>query len=146
MIRIGRALAVALSAALLAAAATLLLRPEPERLYSAAGFVAAANESGAGIELGSRLASGSADNAIHAVGFTDAVSSEEVVPEGDLAHGAASLIVTPDTAAASEQYRRCDTALTIRCYLAANVVLLVDSPTPQETARLAGAMRDLGSD
>ncbi|UJA21207.1 hypothetical protein HJD18_13935 [Thermoleophilia bacterium SCSIO 60948] len=140
MNRLGRAFAVAIAAAALAAAATLVLRPEPESLLSADAFVAVANEAGAGIELGPRLASSEAETEIHTVGFTDAVGADSIAPGSDLAHGAASLIVSPSAEAAGEQYERCDTAITIRCYLTANVVLLVDSPTADEVARLDTAL------
>lgn len=145
MSRFARALAVALAAALIAATVTLAVRPRPEPLLSADGFVAAANEAGAGLELGPRLASSGEETEIHTVGFTDAVGAGSIAPGSDLAHGAASLIVSPSAEAAGEQYARCDTAITIRCYRSQNVVLLVDSPTPAEIARLDAAIRALES-
>ena len=120
-----------------------------EREFDAAEFVAEANAKGAGLELGEPLLSSRDETKIYAIEVEPAAATGEV---GDPAaeadeHAGGSLIVAPDVEAGEEEYERCEGAVTIVCYRAANVVLALEGePQSPELVGVDGAIRALGSE
>ena len=106
-----------------------------ERVFEAGEFVDEANAAGAGIELGERLVSTREGIEVHGFELTTG--------------GGGSLTVTPDSAAATEEYERCDGSAALRCYRVANVVLGFeeeDLPRPDALTGVDAAVRALASD
>ena len=114
-----------------------------EREFQVEEFVEAANEEGAGLVLGDSLTSIEEDVEVFAIEFAEDGGESE----GRHAHSGGSLIVAGDAASATEEFERCETAVTLTCYRAANVVLFFDAEsTPDHIARVDAAIRALGSD
>jgi hypothetical protein len=105
-----------------------------ERSFEAEEFVSALNEHGAGLELGEPLSSQGPAHEIHAVGL--ASSATQV-------HGGGSLAVTENVADAEAEYERCESAASLICYRAANVVLRLEEVSPEQQAQLESAFREL---
>ena len=120
-----------------------------EREFDAREFVAEANANGAGLELGEPLLSSRDETEIYAVEVKPTAATGET---GDgaprhLEHAGGSLIVAPDVEAGEEEYERCEGAVTIVCYRAANVVLALEGePQSPELVGVDGAIRALGSE
>lgn len=114
-----------------------------EREFEAEEFVDAANEEGAGLVLGGSLTSIEEDVEVFAIEFAEEGGGHE----GEHAHSGGSLIVAGDAEAATDEFERCESAVTLRCYRAANVVLLFDAEAGQaEVAKIDAAIRALGSE
>lgn len=63
------------------------------------------------------------------------------------AHGSGgSLIVAPDEEEAFAEYERCETALSLLCYRAANVVLRIEELAPDDRRRMDHAFIALGAE
>ena len=107
-----------------------------EREFEPDEFVEAANAEGAGLVLGESLTSITEDVEVFAVSFQQGQ---------DGAPGGGSLIVTGDSDSAREEHARCQSAVTLTCYRAANVVLYFDAPpSDARVARVDAAIRALG--
>ena len=118
-----------------------------EREFQAGEFVDAANEEGAGLVLGDSLTSIEEDVEVFAMEFAEDGDHAEDEPKGGHAHSGGSLIVAGDAESATEEFERCESAVTLTCYRAANVVLFFDAEsTPEHVARVDAAIRALGSD
>jgi hypothetical protein len=146
-----RALAYGAKAALLLALAATggaLVGCEGERSFSAEEFVEAANERGAGLELGEPLLATDPEAEVYAVRLAEDADHEGEPATGEAevghGHGGGSLIVAGSDAEALAEYRRCEGAVTIHCYRAANVVLRVEADDPAELDRLRVAVAALG--
>lgn len=114
--------------------------------FDAQEFVEEANANGAGLELGEPLLSTREDVEIRAVEIAPASATGEVERPGG-AHTGGSLIVASSVEAGEEEYERCEGAVTIVCYRAANVVLAVEGdPGSAELVGVDGAIRALASD
>lgn len=139
---------VTLLTALLAAAALAGCGgdDESERTFDAAGFVAAANEQDAGITLGDELETPRSEVTIHEIEFTEATEATgETSPEGE-GHGGGSLSIATSTKVAMEEFSRCENAVTLICFRAANAVLIIENEAdPQNLARIEAAIRGLES-
>jgi len=134
----------AVAAAAVLGAGFLVVRGTPEESrFTAQELVAALNEAGARIELREAdfFAEGSQEP--HAVSFVGG-SASAAAGRVDHAHGAATLIVAPDSEAALDTYERCEAAVTLICFRAANVALQVESASAEELARLQTAFLSLG--
>jgi hypothetical protein len=108
-----------------------------ETTFDAPGFVEEANSHGAGLHLGEQLLSTDPEREVFAVELTAAVAAS--------GHGGGSLAITDGDDAALAEFRRCESAVTLLCYRAANVVLLFESEIPAEgLARVEGAIRAMG--
>jgi hypothetical protein len=117
-----------------------------EPAFDAAGFAAAANEHGAGLELGSELTTTEEGKSVHAIAFEEPPGAEAggagADPHG---HGGGSLTVTEDDAAGLAEYQRCESAATLICFRAANVAIAIESEAePEQLARLRRAIAALG--
>ena len=110
-------------------------------------FVDAANAEGAGFELGPSLSSSNPDNQIYAVEVEGAADPHEG-NEGGQAHlGGGSLTVTPDDDAARAEYDECESAVSLLCYRAGNVTLLLENEIePDVRERVDAAISALASD
>ena len=124
-----------------------------EPTFTAEEFVEEANANGAGLELGDPLFAAESDDEIYRValeerhgskGTGEAPPSEETGAAHE--HGGGSLRVSEDAEAAEEEYVRCESAASLLCYRAANVVLIFEpSVEPQTLRRLDGAIRAMES-
>lgn len=111
-----------------------------ERTFSGEELVAELNTSGAEVALGEPLAS--SQESIEVYGLTFAEPSSATEPGEQ--HGGGSLTVTDDVEAARAEFAQCEGAVTLLCYRAANVVIVLeDSATKADTSRLEGAIRNL---
>ena len=105
-----------------------------ERTFDAEEFVSELNEHGAGIELAEPLSSQDPAQEIHAVAL--ASSATQV-------HGGGSLSVSEDIAAAEAEHGRCESAATLICYRASNVVLRLEEVSPAQQEQIESAFRAL---
>jgi hypothetical protein len=131
-----RARTIALATLALAAAAC-----GGERVFEPTEFVEEANAAGAGLALGEPLMSTREGLDVYELRFAGAVQSAR-----DEEHEATgSLIVADDGEAALAEYNRCESAATLVCYRAANVVLAIqgEAGSPWLT-QLDAAIRTLG--
>lgn len=104
-----------------------------EATYDAAEFVEDANAEGAGLKLGEPVS-------IH----REEVQVFDVSVEGG---EGGSLAVASDATGGEAEYARCEGAVTLLCYRAANIVLLVeDELDPAARARLDAAFTALGTE
>ena len=118
-----------------------------EQRFDADEFIERANANGAGLVLGEPLLSERDGVEIYAVELLPTSATGEVAPTGGEAHGGGSLIVAEDAEAGQSEYARCEGAVTLVCYRAANVVLAVEGePGSAELVGVDGAIRALASD
>ncbi|MEJ7876616.1 MAG: hypothetical protein WKF62_08145 [Solirubrobacterales bacterium] len=85
---------------------------DEERTFTASGFVDEMNDQGADLELGADLLSTQAGVETFEIRFGQT--------------GDGSLAVAEDDEGGVSEYERCESAATLLCYRAANVVLLFD--------------------
>lgn len=118
-----------------------------ETTFDARGFVDEANAKGAGLELGEPLSSERDGVELFAIEIKPASATGEVGPAGGERHSGGSMVVTEDADAAEQEFQRCEGAVTIVCYRAANVVLAVEGdPTSAELVGLDGAIRAMANE
>lgn len=119
-----------------------------ERTFEAQEFVEEANANGAGLELGEPLISTEADVSVYSLHISELPTGEGGLPAGggheEIASGALTLL--PDAEAGREEYERCETAVSLICYRAANVSLSFEGLTPEQRARLDAAITAMASD
>ena len=115
-----------------------------ERSFEADEFVDEVNAEGAGLVLGEPLTSLEEGADVYVVSFEDAPAPE--VSAGR-AHSGGSLVVTEDADAATAEFQRCEGAVTLTCYRAANVVLYFDAePTEPHVTKVDAAIRALAEE
>jgi hypothetical protein len=131
-----------------AAAALLAACGSDERSFSAEEFVAEANRNGAKLELGIPLSTSETGDDLYAleVGSADEHAKEQELPreQGELGHEHAggSLRVSDSVADAEAEYGRCEAAVTLLCYRAANVVVILEEGSePRDLRALESAIR-----
>ena len=107
-----------------------------ERTFEADEFVSELNQHGGGLELGEPLSSSDPAQEIRAV---------ELASSATQVHGGGSMVVTEEIAAGEAEYQRCESAASLICYRAANVVLRLEEVSPEQQAQLERAFRDLES-
>jgi len=103
-----------------------------EVTFDADGFVEALNAEGVEIELGGAL-----------------VNDQEGVEVREVSFNRVSgtLVVTASEETGTAEYERCETAVTLLCYRAQNVVLMFeDEIDPAKRTRLESAFRALAGD
>lgn len=138
------------TAAALLAVAALAACGETE--FDAEGFVSEANDRGAGLELGEPLLSAREETDVYAVEVERPSATGR--PDGADEHlgehehvGGGSLIVAADADAAKAEFERCEGAVSLVCYRAANVVLALEGePNSPELVGVDGAIRALASE
>ena len=118
-----------------------------ERTYEPSEFVEEANAEGAGLVLGEPLTSIEEGVDVYALSFEEEPGGHDEAEPGGHAHSGGSLIVTEDADAAREEHARCEQAVTLVCYRAANVVLLFDAdPSDEHVAKVDSAIRALATE
>jgi hypothetical protein len=120
-----------------------------ERSFEAEEFVDEANSHGAGLELGEPLTTTEPESEVYALRLAEPAveQGEEFGVVDEHAHGGGSLTVTEDEDGALEEYRRCESAASLLCYRAANVVVVFEeSLPPEDRSRLDAALRSLASE
>lgn len=137
----------AIVAAVALVAAISLIDGEDGQAFDAEGFVEAANEHGAGIELGDELFTDQEDKEIYGLILVEEDEDEaesEVEEEEEHHHTGGSLSVLPDERSAESEIARCRTSLSLLCFRAANVVIALEGdPTSGGPQRLAAALARL---
>jgi hypothetical protein len=113
-----------------------------ERTFEPSEFVDEANAEGAGLVLGEPLTSIEEGVDVYALSFEEEPGEQGAA--GEHAHSGGSMIVTEDAGAAKEEHGRCEEAVTLVCYRAANVVLMFDAdPNDEHVAEVDSAIRAL---
>lgn len=117
-----------------------------DRVFTADEFVREANEAGAGLVLGNPLTSTQQGVEVFDIGFAD----ERLQATGE-AHDhselAGSLTVAGDTEGALAELERCESAVSLTCYRAANVVLyFAGDPADERLVAVAQAISALASE
>ena len=130
------------------------------KVFTAEEFVAEANRNGAGLELGGPLISPGPDRDVYALEVEEAdrpgAGREEPdhaeEPESEASddgheHGSGgSLTVTEDSDAGRTEFERCDSAVSLLCYRAANMVVAFENTLPVELQnRVEEAIVAMGS-
>ena len=119
---------------LLALLIPLLASCGGERTFDAQELVDALADEGAELNLGENLPSTQDDVEVFEVSFANAA-------------GPGSLVVAEDADSAGAEFQRCEAAITLACFRAANVVLYFDGdPTEAHIAGVGVAIRALASD
>jgi hypothetical protein len=117
---------------------------DDERTFEADEFVDAINAEGAGLRLGEGLSSGQEGIELFQVLFAE---DDGHADEEGHAHTGGTLALADDAEAARAEFERCDAAVTLTCYRAANAVVYFEGePTDPEIARVDAAIRSLASD
>ena len=117
-----------------------------ERTFSAEEFVEEANAHGASLELGEPLSTSESDDELYSLTIEEPASHEdaEAVPEIGHEHGGGSLRVTDSVEDAEAEVERCEQAVSLFCYRAANIVLIFEQDAePEALSEVAGALRAL---
>jgi hypothetical protein len=130
-------------AAALAVAATAAVGCGSEREFDEASVTEALNEAGAGLVLGEPLPVSTEGVEIYEV----SLDHEAEGPAGDAhAHGDGALIVLDDSAAAEEEFARCQSALDFTCFRAANVVLRFSGMSPVDQQLLSDSVSAIATE
>jgi len=119
-----------------------------ERTFSAEEFVEEANAHGAGLTLGAPLET-AREEGIELRAVELAEPEPEPEPEDEAAHDHAggTLTITPDPSAGAAEFERCEQAVSLICFRAANAVLLFeDALEAEEQARIADALRGMAEE
>ena len=121
---------------------------DDERTFTAPEFVAEANRNGAALELGAALAVTESDDEVYGIAIDergeDEHAREDSAESGE--HGGGSLRITEDSGAAEDEHARCESAASLICYRAANVVLILEPGVPAaDLARVEAAIRGMES-
>jgi len=110
--------------------------------FDATGFVAAANERGAGLELGPELMTTEEGKRVHELSLEEPAGEAPATdPDG---HGGGSLIVTESDDAALAEYERCEQTGLLICFRVANIAIALEPDAePEQLARLRRAIAAL---
>lgn len=118
--------------------------------YDAESFAAELSEAGTPLELGEPLQSDTEGVEIHAVTLEEGSEKGEEAHPGDEhgatedhEHGAGAVSITPSEEAGRAEFLRCETAVSLICFRAANAVLRFSSLTPEEQAGLSESLMRL---
>jgi hypothetical protein len=115
-----------------------------ERTFEPDEFVDEANAEGASVDLGGALTSIEEGVDVYQLSFAGEGAG---TPSAGEAVSGGSLVHTENADAAREEFERCESAATLTCYRAANVVLYFDAePSDERVARVDAAVRALGSE
>jgi murein DD-endopeptidase MepM/ murein hydrolase activator NlpD len=131
-------------ASLIAFTSAVLASCGADDTFTAEEFVSAVNAEGAGISLGEPLSSG--DEGLELYALTLSAPTAGGSSAGADLHGGGSLRVTEGADDAEAEYERCEGAVTLACYQAANIVVAFEGLTAEERARLDRAFSALSSE
>jgi hypothetical protein len=119
--------------------------------FTAQELVDEVNQHGAGLRLGEPLETTQEEIELYAIRLEGA-SAPAAPPTGESSapadvHAGASLTIAKDDDAALAEYARCETAVSLLCFRAANALLILEDTTPAaDIARVEDAIRGMGSD
>lgn len=138
--RSGRALGTALAVA----AAAAIGCGSAEREFDELSVTEALNEAGAGLVLGDPLPVSTEGIEIHEVALNHEAAPG---PGAEAGHtdGDGALIVLTDSAAAEEEWVRCESAVDFTCFRASNVVLRFTGMSPVDQQLLADSISAIGT-
>jgi hypothetical protein len=118
-----------------------------ETTFTADELVAEVNDRGAQVRLGEQLTTAQDNLELYALRLAGA-SAAPGVPSGDAGsapvdvHGGGTLTITEDDDAALAEYERCESAVSLICFRAANAVLIFEGGVPnQDLARIESAVQ-----
>lgn len=135
-----------LALAALACAGGLLIGCGGERTFDAEEFVEAINEQGAFVTLGPVLTTSLDGVEIRSVALTEvSASPTQPAPVGEEG-GSGAVLVMQSAEEAEVELARCESALSLACFRAANVVLRFEDLPPTEQARIAGALQAIATE
>jgi hypothetical protein len=133
--------------ALLATVAALSLTGCGTAYDDAQSFVDAANAEGADFELGPSLSTTNPEHQIYAIELEGGPDRAEMREPGQAHLGGGSVTVTEGEDEARLEYEECESAVSLLCYRAGNVALVLeDEVAPAERARVDAAISALASD
>jgi hypothetical protein len=113
----------------------------------AQSFVDAANAEGAGFELGPSLSTSDPEHQIYALELHGGPDKAEMREPGQAHLGGGSVTVTTGDDEARLEYEECESAVSLLCYRAGNVALMLeDEVAPAERAQVDAAISALASD
>jgi hypothetical protein len=115
-----------------------------EKTFSEEEFIEAVNSEGAALELGEVITTNQDGVDVRAVSFSEDATSPTGAEGG--VHGGGTMLVLPDAGAATEELDRCETAPSLTCFRAANVVLRFEEIFPEEQARVTAAFEAIASE
>jgi hypothetical protein len=120
-----------------------------ETTFTADELVTEVNDRGAGIRLGEPLTTSQEDVELYALRLAGG-GAVPGLPPGDAGsaptdvHGGGTLTITEDDDAALAEYERCESAVSLVCFRAANAVLIFEGAVPnQDLARIESAVRSM---
>ena len=113
-----------------------------ERTFDAEGFVDEIDAHGAQLELGPVLTTRADGIDVHVLRFSGG-DTDSQLHSADT--GTATMLVMEDSEAAREEFARCESAPTLTCFRAANVVLRFEEMDATDQARIVGAMEGIAT-
>jgi hypothetical protein len=123
-----------------------------ETTFTAEELVAEVNARGAGVRLGEPLTTTQEDLELYALRLAG-TGAAPGLPPGDAGsapvdvHGGGTLTIAQDDDAALAEYERCESAVTLICFRAANTVLALEGAVPnQDLARIEAAVSAMAED
>lgn len=134
----------AIGAALAVTTAAAIGCSSGEREFDELSVTEALNEAGAGLVLGDPLPVSTEGVEIHEVGL-DHEAAPGPGAEAGHTDGDGALIVLEDSAAAEEEWARCESAVDFTCFRASNVVLRFTGMSPVDQQLLADSVSAIGS-
>lgn len=102
------------------------------------------NENGAALELGEALTDDQEEIDVYEVSLAQLDAPQGA--GGEHSERGASLVLAANTETAIDEYDRCESAVSLICYRAANAVLILDDDDPATLARIEAAIRGLESE
>lgn len=124
-------------------AAGVLVAGCGERTFGEEEFIEEANNVGAGLTLGVILSENEQGVPVRAIELIPAGASRPLRPGEDA--GGGTMLVLEGSDVAREEFERCEGAVTLTCYRAANVVLRFDEIDPTQRQRVSTAIAALES-
>jgi hypothetical protein len=120
--------------------------------FTADELVAEVNARGAQVRLGEQLTTSQEDVELYALRLAGA-GAVPAAPSGDAGsapvdvHGGGTLTITESDDAALAEYERCESAVSLVCYRAANAVLIFEGAVPnQDLDRIEAAVRAMAEE
>jgi hypothetical protein len=119
---------------------------DDETTFTGDELVAEVNANGAGVQLGEPLTTAQEDLELYALRLRGSGAAPGVAP-GDPGsapvdvHGGGTLTIAKDADAALTEYERCESAVSLICFRAANAVLAFEGAVPnQDLERIESAI------
>lgn len=138
---------VALAACLVAfaALASLVACGSGERTFTVKEFVDAINDEGAGVSLGTVIATNPDGVDVYSITLTEATTDvgAPAIEAPDSLHGSGTLLLVDSADDARDEFSRCEEAPALTCFRAANAVLRFEDMDGADQARIATSLEAL---